>query len=203
AGLRAAHLTAREKFLAAKEEALRIRAARIDGMRAELAAEMTDGSPCPVGGASFPPVSRDEEDAAAARADAAAQAANDAAQDLARADALLGDLAQRLAADGFALAALVRAGDAGVTAAALTDAVQAAAAAAGEREAEAARLDAAAARLTRLQGELDELDAAIAADKAALVELTSHRDQALAAAAAADARAATQRAELAAKLGGA
>src|SRR6185437_10174459 len=125
-------------------------------MRAELAAEMTDGSPCPVCGsidhpdpvdaASFPPVSRDEEDAAAARA-AAAQAANDAAQDLARADALLGDLAQRLAADGFALAALVRAGDAGVTAAALTDAVQAAAAAAGEREAEAARLDAAAARL--------------------------------------------------------
>jgi exonuclease SbcC len=213
AGLHAAHLTAREKFLAAKEEALRIRAARIDGMRAELAAEMTDGSPCPVCGsidhpdpvdaASFPPVSRDEEDAAAARADAAAQAANDAAQDLARADALLGDLAQRLAADGFALAALVRAGDAGVTAAALTDAVQAAAAAAGEREAEAARLDAAAARLTRLQGELDELDAAIAADKAALVELTSHRDQALAAAAAADARAATQRAELAAKLGGA
>ena len=82
-------------------------------MRAELAAEMTDGSPCPVCGsidhpdpvdaASFPPVSRDEEDAAAARADAAAQAANDAAEDLARADALLGDLAQRLAADGFAL----------------------------------------------------------------------------------------------------
>ena len=48
--LREAHLTAREEAVAAQAEALRVRAARIDGMRAELAAQMTDGTPCPVCG---------------------------------------------------------------------------------------------------------------------------------------------------------
>jgi exonuclease SbcC len=213
AALREAHLVAREKSIAAQAEALRIRGARIDGMRAELAAEMTDGSPCPVCGsldhpdpvdaASFPPVGRDEEESAARRADAAAQAANEAGEDLARVDALLGDLGHRLAAAGFALpATLTEAGDAAVmTTDALGAAVRAARDEADALEAEAARLSDAAARLAGLQRELDDLDAAIAADKAALVELAGQRAAALAAAKAAEARAAAHRAELTARLG--
>ncbi|MGH3248509.1 MAG: AAA family ATPase, partial [Trebonia sp.] len=113
--LREAHLTARERYLGAQAEALRVRGARIDGMRAELAAEMTDGSPCPVCGsldhpdpvdaASFPPVSRDEEDAAFTLASDAAQAADQAGQDVAAVDALIRDLGQRLTDAGFAFPA--------------------------------------------------------------------------------------------------
>ncbi len=191
--LREAHLTAREKAVAAQAEALRVRAARIDGMRAELAAQMTDGSPCPVCGSldhpdpvdatSFPPVGRDEEDAAFQLASDAAQAADEAGSRVAAVDAVLGDLAQRLAGTAFAFTAVVTgAGDvsaanapapgAGAVSAeaassaaalnagtlnaeALAAAVRAAAADADEREAEAARLSAAAARLTSLQRELE------------------------------------------------
>ncbi len=102
-----AHLTAREQAVTAQAEALRVRAARIDGMRAELAAQMTDGSPCPVCGSvdhpdpvdstSFPPVSRDEEDAAFQAASAAAGEAADAGQRVAAADAVLTEVRQRLA----------------------------------------------------------------------------------------------------------
>jgi exonuclease SbcC len=84
---------------------------------------------------------------------------------------------------------------------ALTAAARAAQAEADELEAEAARLSDAAAALTGLQRELDELDAAIADDKAELVELTGQRTAALAEAEAADARAAAHREELAARLG--
>ncbi len=113
--LREAHLTAREASLAAQAEALRVRGARIDGMRAELAASMTDGSPCPVCGsldhpdpvdaASFPPVSRDVEDAAFKLASDAARAADEAGQRVAAVDAVLSDLAQRLTVAGFTIAA--------------------------------------------------------------------------------------------------
>jgi exonuclease SbcC len=211
--LREAHLAARERSLAAKDEVLDIRRARIDGMRAELAAEMIDGSPCPVCGSldhpdpvdasSFPPVSREEEEAAVKRADAAAQAANAAGEDLARVDALLGDLAQRLATAGFVVAAnCTEAGQAAImTGDALTAAARAAHAEAGELEAEAARLSDAAALLPGLQRELDELDAAIADDKAKLIELAGQRSAAVAEAEAADARAAAHRRELAARLG--
>ena len=208
--LREAHLTAREKSLAAQAGALRIRGARIDGMRAELAAEMTDGSPCPVCGsldhpdpvdaASFPPVSRDEEDAAVKLASDAALAADEAGQRVAAVGAVLGDLTRRLSAAGFALPA-GPAGPVDLNSGTLAIAAGTAEADANEREAEAGLLGAAAARLTSLQRELDELDTAIAADNARLTELAGQRTAALAEAGAADARAAARRAELTARLG--
>ena len=72
------HLTAQEKANDSRATALDVREARIDGMRAELAATMTDGTPCPVCGSlehpdpvepTFEPVSRDQEEAANALAD--------------------------------------------------------------------------------------------------------------------------------------
>ena len=201
---REAHLTAREAALTAQAEALRVRAARIDGMRAELAASMTDGSPCPVCGsldhpdpvdaASFPPVGRDAEDAAFTLADAAARAADEAGQRVAAADAVLSDLTQRLSLAGLALptgsptAALIE-----LSGAAETDAEQ--------REAEATLLGSAAACLTARQRELDELDEAMAADRAGLTELAEQRTAAIAEADAAESRASARRAELAAGLG--
>jgi DNA repair protein SbcC/Rad50 len=220
--LREAHLAARETYLAAKDAALVVRAARIDGMRAELAAEMTDGSPCPVCGsldhpdpvdaASFPPLSRADEEAAFRLASEAAQAADQAGQQVARAEALLGDLARRLSSAGRTVPATgsldTGALDTGAldTGALDTGALAAIAGAARADadllEAEAARLAETAACLTDLQGELDDLDADIAAGQRELAELAEQRTAALDEARAADARAAARRAELAAELAG-
>ncbi|MGH3170179.1 MAG: AAA family ATPase, partial [Trebonia sp.] len=110
--LHEAHLTAREKALGLREDASRVREARIDGMRAELAATLVDRTPCPVCGSldhpepvepTFEPVSRDQEEAATALADKASAAADNAGQKVAAADAVLSDLAQRLAAADFTL----------------------------------------------------------------------------------------------------
>jgi exonuclease SbcC len=226
--LREAHQNARDESFATQAEALRLRGARIDGMRAELAASMTVGSPCPVCGsidhpdpvdaASFPSVSKDEEESAFKLSSEAVQAADQAGSRVAAVEAVLSDLAQRLTGAGFALppspaspaspaedlpeagatpAFNVRA----VNPAALGAAAQLAEADADELEAEEARLGAAAARLTSLQRELDELDQAIAAGNARIVELTGQCSAALAEAEGADARAAARRAELAARLG--
>jgi exonuclease SbcC len=208
--LREAHLAAREKAVAAQAAALRVRVARIDGMRAELAAQMTDGSPCPVCGSldhpdpvdasSFPSVSQDAEDAAFQLAGDAAETADQAGRRVAAVDAVLSDLVQRLTRAGFAFrSSAVSVGS--LSTETLATAAHGAEADADEREAEAALLSAAAARLTRLQGELDDLDQAIADDKARLTELTEQRAAALAEAGAAAARAAARRAELAAQLG--
>jgi exonuclease SbcC len=106
---------------------------------------------------------------------------------------VLSDLTQRLTHAGFELPDLHTE--------ALADAAHTAEARAAGREAEAALLGAEAALLTSLQGELDDLDRAIAEDKARLAELTEQRAAALAEADAAEARAAARRAELAVQLG--
>ncbi len=227
--LREAHLAAREGYVAAQDQALRVRGARIDGMRAELAAGMTDGSPCPVCGSldhpdpvdavSSPPVSREAEAAAFRRANDAAQAANQAGQQVAAVDALLGELARRLSDAGYRFQGPARprfaagAGGVAVPDAAipnvtalderkLTTVAALAQASADQLEAEATRLAGAAARLEELQRELDDLDAAIAADRDWLAGLAERRAAALAEARAAEARAAGQRAELATQLRG-
>jgi exonuclease SbcC len=221
--LREAHLSAREMSIAAQAEALRVRGARIDGMRAELAAAMTMGSPCPVCGSldhpdpvdttSFPPVGRDAEDAAFQLAGDAALAADEAGQRVAAVDAVLADLTQRLAAAGFPIEAT--AAEAGGTGSLSTGSLSTGSLRTGtlsmaslsaesdakQREAEAALIGAAAGRLTSLQRELDELDTEIAADRARLTELAAERTAALAEADAAQSRASARRAELAAGLG--
>jgi DNA repair protein SbcC/Rad50 len=216
--LHEAHLTAREQAVESRTAALGVREARIDGMRAELAATMTDGSPCPVCGSldhpdpvepTFEPVSRDTEDAANALADQAAAKADKAGREVTAAEARMGELAQRLAQAGFTALEI---GDGEGSATPLAAALQAApatlAAAARQAdddanglEADAVRLAAQAATLSARQRGLDALDDAIALDKARRVELTEQRTAAEAAAEGAAERASDRRAELDAQLG--
>jgi DNA repair protein SbcC/Rad50 len=231
--LREAHLAAREKALDLREEADRLHRARIDGMSAELAANLFDGFPCPVCGSldhpdpvepTFDPVSREQEEAANGAAKAAAAQADKAGQQVAAANAVIEELAKRLADAGFTPvpaapvpAAPVPAAPGAATADppaaqpddAWTDLV-ALSAAAAQAEARADRLDAeaislkaAAASLGDLQRALDVLDEAIAVGKAELEKLSEQRKAALAEAEAAERRAAEGREELRAQLGGA
>jgi DNA repair protein SbcC/Rad50 len=199
-----------EAYIAAKiemaellTEAARLRLARIDGMRAELAVGLVDGTPCPVCGSLDHPelcelrgerVTREQEEAAAADAAAAADKAEMAGAKLAAADVLAADLTARLGQAGFAAA-----GDPDT----IREEAARLAASASERAAEAAALAAAASRLGERQAALEELDQAIADGRRRVAELTEQRESELVRAGEAGQRAARHREILAAQLGGA
>jgi DNA repair protein SbcC/Rad50 len=198
-----AYVAARLETSDLRDEASRLREARIDGMRAELAATLVDGTPCPVCGSLDHPelcelrgerVTREQEEAADAAAAAAADQAEMIGAKLAAADILVADLTVRLEEAGFAAPRDLPTLE--VDAARL--AVRAKAAAAGM--AKAAKT---AARLSEIQAELDALDQDIAGTAAEIAELTEQRDAELRRAAEAEQRAARHRKSLRAQLDGA
>jgi DNA repair protein SbcC/Rad50 len=198
-----AHRLAADEANALNIEYRRVRQARIDGMRAELAKDLVDGSPCPVCGSPDHPelcelpsewVSREAEEDAYAAAGVAAEKADQAGRAVVAVDTVIADLVKRLAEAGYevpddavALAARTQQADADATA----------------LETEAGRLTGAAAGLSTLQRALDDLDAAIAADQARLAELTEKQAAAETEAANAAARAEEHRATIGAQLGAA
>jgi DNA repair protein SbcC/Rad50 len=183
--------------------ASRLREARIDGMRAELAAGLVDGTPCPVCGSLDHPelcelpgqrVTREQEEAAYAEATAASETAEMIAAKLAAADILVANLTARLEAAGFTAAADL------VT---LSEEAARLAANADELAHEAAELTATAAQLTDLVAAVDTLEADMAGAEKRLVELTEQREFELRQAIEADQRSARLRESLLAQLGGA
>jgi DNA repair protein SbcC/Rad50 len=197
-----AYFTARLETSDLRDKASRLREARIDGMRAELAAALVDGMPCPVCGSLDHPelcelrgerVTREQEDAADAAASVAADRAEMFGAKLAAADILVADLTARLEGAGFTAPADL--------ATLKAEAARLAASAKGSA-AEAAQVTNAAARLDGLQTALGALDQDIADIAAKVVELREQRDAQLRQAAEADQRAARHRQALLAQLDG-
>jgi exonuclease SbcC len=196
-----AYITAKIEHAELVNDAARLRMARIDGMRAELAAALVDGAPCPVCGSLDHPelceltgerVTREQEESAVAEAATAGERAETIGARLGAADVRVADLTARLEGAGFAVA---------VDLSTLAAEAGRLAGTADQLRAEAERL--AAIRLPDLQTALDDLDRDIVAGDLRLVELTDQHRNELRQAAAAEQRAAQHRASLAAHLGGA
>jgi DNA repair protein SbcC/Rad50 len=197
-----------EAYIAAKlehaelvDDASLLRRARIDGMRAELAAALVDGTPCPVCGSLDHPelcelqgerVTREQEEEADAEATAAGERAETIGARLGAAVERVTDLSARLEGAGFTVAA---------DQASLEADTRRLAATARELKAEAERL--VAIRLPDAQAALDALVADISAADKLLAELTDQHQAELRRAADADQRAARHRESLAAELDGA
>ena len=197
-----AYVDAKLEYVELFEEASRLRRARIDGMRAELAATLVDGAPCPVCGSLDHPelcelrgerVTREEEEAADA---AAALASEQAEMDR-------GEAGRRRRPRQRPVGPARRAGSAVATdLASLQAEARRLEVAADTLAAEAAELTAAAARHGDLQAALEVLDQAVAATEKRLAELTEQRESARRQAAEAGHRAARHRESLLAQLSG-
>jgi len=179
-------------------ETTRLREARIDGMRAELAATLVHGAPCPVCGSLDHPelcelrgerVTREQEEAADAEAAVAVERAEVIGAKLGAADERVGYLSARLEQAGF-IGAVDRAEAARLHATARDLAAQ------------ARKLAGAAEQLADAQANLDALDVAIADAEKRLVELTEQREAELRQAADAQQRSAVHRESLLAQLDG-
>jgi exonuclease SbcC len=179
-------------------ETTRLREARIDGMRAELAATLVHGAPCPVCGSLDHPelcelrgerVTREQEEAADAEAAVAVERTEVIGAKLGAADERVGHLSARLEQAGF-IAPMDRAEAARLVVSARDLAAQ------------ARKLAGAAEQLADVQTRLDALDAAIADAEKRLVELTEQREAELRQAADAQQRSAGHRDSLQAQLDG-
>jgi exonuclease SbcC len=181
--------------------AAQVRIARIDGMRAELAAALVDGTPCPVCGSPDHPelcelqgerVTHDQEKAADAAAKEMGERAEMIGARLGAADERVNALRAALQEAGCIVPLDVVSLRAE---AARLDSV------ARERQDQAANL--AELRRTDHQAALDDLDQAVAVAGTRLAELDSQREAELARAAGADERAARHRESLLGQLDGA